>query len=98
MSWSSRYNSGAEGSARRETPPAEFMQRVSARRSTDIRERGVFVRTCRVSSEGNSWADHLSRQRLSPVLAEAAALGLSVIHLHVPPALRDLSWLTASHA
>ena len=90
-------NSGAEWSARRETPSAEFMQRVSARRSEDIRKRGVFVRTCRVSSEGNSWADDLSRQRFSPVLAEAAALGLTVVHLHVPPALRDLSWLTAPH-
>ena len=68
-----------------ETPSAEFMQRVSARRSADIRERGVFVRTCRVSSEGNSWADHLSRQRLSPVLAEAAALGLTLLFTFMCP-------------
>lgn len=77
-------NSGAEWSARRETPTAEFMQKVAARRSADLQSRGVFVRTSRVSSSSNVWADHLSRQRLSSVLAEASALGLSVSHLHLP--------------
>ena len=77
-------NSGAEWSARRETPSAEFIQRVTACRSEGLRKCGVFVRACRVFSKGNSWADHLSRQRLSPVLAEAAALGLTVVHLQCP--------------
>ena len=91
-------NSGAEWSARRETPSAELMQRVATRRSADLHSRDVFARTCRVSSSSNVWADHLSRQRLSPVLAEASALGLSVSHLHLPAELRDLSWLIASRA
>ena len=91
-------NSGAEWSARREAPSAALMQRVTARRSEDLRRSGVFVRTCRVPSTGNTWADGLSRQRVDAVYAEAAALGLVVVRLHVPPALRDLTWIVSSRA
>lgn len=88
-------NTGAEGSMRRETPHALLMQRVADRRSAFLASHGLFSRVCRVDSASNAWADHLSRQRRSIVLAEAAALGLSVVVLEVPDELRDLSWLVA---
>ena len=71
------------------------MQRVADRRSAFLASHGLFSRVCRVDSASNAWADHLSRQRRSIVLAEAAALGLSVVVLEVPDELRDLSWLVA---
>ena len=88
-------NTGAEGSMRRETPHALLMQRVADRRAAFLASSGLFARVCRVASAANAWADHLSRQRRSLVLAEAAALGLSVEVLAVPAELRDLSWLLA---
>jgi hypothetical protein len=88
-------NTGAEFSMRRETPHALLMQRVAGRRAAFLAASGLFARVCRVQSAVNAWADHLSRQRRSLVLAEAAALGLTVEVLAVPAELRDLSWLLA---
>jgi hypothetical protein len=87
-------NSGTEWSMRRETPSARLMQIVAARRSQFLRQRGLFSRVCRVASADNSWADCLSRQKRERVLREAAALGLRVVALPVPPSLRDTHWLT----
>ena len=87
-------NSGAEWSMRRETPAAELMQRVSARRSAYLQQHGLYSRVSRVATSENHWADWLSRQRVAEVLREAAALGLAVVHLQVPPGLRDTHWLT----
>ena len=69
------------------------MQMILQRRSAFLQSTGLFVRTCRVSSAANVWADALSRQQLDVVYTEAAALGLHVVHLHVPPSLRETSWL-----
>ena len=88
-------NSGVEWSARRETPSAEFMQRVAERRATFLQSSGLFSRPCRVPSASNLWADALSRQRRDAVVAEARSLGLSVVMLRLPDAMRDVSWLLA---
>jgi hypothetical protein len=90
-------NSGAEWSLRRETPTARLMQLVAERRSQFLQQRALFARALRVSSAANRWADALSRQAEASVLAEAAALGLEPVLIHVPPDLRDLTWLL-SHA
>jgi hypothetical protein len=89
-------NSGTEWSMRRETPSARLMQLVAARRSSFLRQRGLYSRVCRVTSGDNKWADWLSRQKLHLVLRDAAALGLTVVHLPVPPALRDTDWLCSA--
>ena len=89
-------NSGSEWASRRETPYLELLQRVVARRASFLFDSGVFVTSNRVSSAANVWADALSRQNERLVLEEAAALELRVHWLSVPPALRDLSWLTAA--
>ena len=86
-------NSGTEWSMRRETPAAAYMQAISARRSVFLQQRGLFSRVCRVSSNDNRWADWLSRQRVREVILEANALGLTVLELTVPPAMRDTHWL-----
>jgi len=91
-------NSGAEWSARREAPSAMLMQRVSAFRSEMLSSTRTFVRTCRIPSACNVWADDLSRQRVQKVYAEATALGLTVTELTISPDLRDLAWLTAGLA
>jgi hypothetical protein len=89
-------NTGAEWSMRRETPYAALMQRVSARRSCFLAERRLFVYSYRVTSGDNRWADMLSRQRRAEVLAEAAALGLTVVDCCSELAdLRDTAWLTS---
>ena len=86
-------NSGTEWSMRRETPSAMYMQAISARRSAFLQQRGLFSRVCRVASSDNRWADWLSRQRVRDVIREAGALGLTVVELTVPPAMRDTHWL-----
>ena len=86
-------NTGTEWSARREAPSAKNMQSVTARRSEFLRANRIFARTCRVTSENNTWADDLSRQRLLKVRAEAAALGLSVHIVEVPPHVRNTAWV-----
>ena len=91
-------NTGAEWSMRRETPSTIGMQAVAQRRSSFLQERGLFSRVARVASSDNNWADWLSRQGIERVYAEAAMLGLHVVRLHVPPALRDLSWLFSAVA
>ena len=87
--------SGVEWSARRETPSAEFMQRVAERRATFLQSSGLFSRPCRVPSASNLWPNALSRQRRDAVIAEARSLGLSVVMLRLPDAMRDVSWLLA---
>lgn len=86
-------NRGAEFSAEREAPHAELMQRVAAQRSAWLAASGVFVRSARVSSDENVWADALSRQQLSVVLDEAVALGLRLVEVPLPLSVRDTSWL-----
>ena len=86
-------NSGTEWSARKETPSAENMQRITAARSSELFRRGVYVRTCRVTSSENTWADDLSRGRKAKVVAEAQALGLHVLEVQVPETWRSLAWL-----
>jgi hypothetical protein len=88
-------NSGAEWSLRRETPTARLMQVVAERRSRFLQQRRLFARALRVSSSANRWADALSRQAEGTVVAEATALGLLPVQLHVPADLRDLTWLLA---
>ena len=91
-------NTGTEWSMRRETPSTVGMQTVAQRRSTFLQSRGLFSRVARVTSSDNKWADWLSRQGLYRVLSEASMLGLRVERLHVPSALRDLSWLLSAVA
>lgn len=86
-------NTGGEWLARRETPHAPMLQRIAAVRARWLEEQGVFVTTARVSSKDNTWADDLSRQKVSKVLSEAAALGLRPVELMIAPEWRDLSWL-----
>ena len=87
-------NTGAEWAARRETPHAILMQKVSARRAAYLHEHSIFSRTYRVPSLQNSWADDLSRGRVAKVLAEAVSLGLSPLRVHLHD-LRDTAWLCA---
>jgi hypothetical protein len=87
-------NTGAEWLARRESPHAPRLQRVSARRTDLLLRLRIFARTLRVASKINTWADDLSRQRVAKVLREAAALGLRAQRLHIPADMRDLSWLS----
>ena len=87
-------NSGTEWSMRRETPSSALMQAVAAKRSIFLRDASIFSRVNRVTSADNAWADWLSRQRLSDVLSDAAALGLTVKTVPVsawPDGTRDLS-------
>ena len=91
-------NTGAEWSSRREAPSAQLMQRVAAYRAEHLRRRNVFVRTERVTSAANTWADDLSRQRPDKVVAEASALGLRVQIVAVPDAMRCTRWLTGNPA
>lgn len=91
-------NTGTEWSMRRETPSTVGMQTVAQRRSNFLQSRGLFSRVARVTSSDNKWADWLSRQGLDRVLSEASMLGLRVERLHVPSALRDLSWLLSAVA
>jgi hypothetical protein len=88
-------NSGAEWLARRLSPHEHRMQLISRRRAEFLHRQGLFVRACRVSSEDNRWADHLSRQRVSVVEDEARHLGLSLQLLPIPPELRTTAWLTS---
>ena len=86
-------NSGAEWMARKETPHAHLLQLVAAKRADMLQQLGLFVTTARVSSEENSWADDLSRQRVMKVEHEARLLGLQPVRLEVPVQWRDLAWL-----
>ena len=86
-------NTGAEWMARKETPHAHLLQLVAAKRAEMLQQLGLFVTTARVSSEENSWADDLSRQRVMKVEHEARLLGLQPVRLEVPVQWRDLAWL-----
>ena len=88
-------NTGAEWSMRRETPHAAALQLVAQQRSSFLLERRLFARSLRVSSSSNVWADALSRQRVSSVIAEAVSIGLHTVEIPVPPGLRDVAYLLA---
>ena len=72
-------NTGAEWMARRETPHAHLLQLVAAKRADMPQQLGLFITTARVSSEENSWADDLSRQRVVEVEHDARLLGLQPV-------------------
>ena len=80
---------------RRETPHAAALQLVAQQRSSFLLERRLFARSLRVSSSSNVWADALSRQRVSSVIAEAVSIGLHTVEIPVPPGLRDVAYLLA---
>ena len=88
-------NTGVEWSSRKETARRELMQLVTAKRSDLLAQRGLVPRSARVSSADNIWADDLSRQRVSKVLAEAAARGLACCRVELPADVRDTEWLLA---
>lgn len=86
-------NTSSEWAARRETPHSLALQLLVEYRSAFLQRASLYVRSGRVTSADNRWADMLSRQRVAEVLAEAVALGLEPVRLHIPAPLRDLSWL-----
>ena len=88
-------NSGCEWSMRRETPHAELLQEIVAARQEELLRRQVYVRSERVPSRGNRWADWLSRGHVRRVLGEAAALGLRAVRLQPDAYWRDTGWLVA---
>ena len=86
-------NTGAEWAARRERSGASLRGIVESR-AAFLSATGHFVRTARVSSAANKWADALSRQRVEEVLAEAVACGLTPVRLFPDPAVRAMDWLS----
>ena len=70
-------NSGAEWSARRERSRSAMMEAIIGRRAAWLADSRHFIRTARISSAENLWADMLSRQRAHEVLAAATACGLT---------------------
>ena len=88
-------NTGAEWSFRKETPHAPLLRMITSDRAAFLHKSGKFSRVERVISSSNSWADDLSRGRISKVFLEAEQLGLTVSRLNPCPSLRDTSRLCA---
>ena len=86
-------NTGAEWTARKESPHAPLLQLIAERRASLLKERVVFTRTERVTTDQNLWADWLSRGRIQQFLDDVAAQGLSACDLTPFIRERDSAWL-----
>ena len=86
-------NTGCEWSMRKETPHNARLQQLSAKRQKELTRRGVFVRTERVTSLGNKWADLLSRGHVERVIHEAGECGLLLVRLYPSESWRVSDWL-----
>ena len=86
-------NTGCEWSMRKETPHNARLQQLCAKRQRELARRQVYVRTERVTSEGNKWADLLSRGHVGRVISEARESGLLPVRLSPSAAWRETDWL-----
>jgi hypothetical protein len=83
-------NTVAMAAMRGLTPSTACMQALTVERVAWMLGEGVWEATERITSKANLWADLGSRARVADVMAQAAALGLTVRRVEPPSAWRAM--------
>ena len=91
-------NTVAMAAMRNHSPSTACMQQMTEHRVAWMLAEGVWEACERITSKSNLWADLGSRARTADVLAQAAALGLSVRRVSVPEEWRAMLGQAAEEA
>lgn len=91
--WSFTDNIVAQYAMRDGTSRSHEMQPLIERRSSWMLHRGILEASERITSKANLWADLGSREQISEVVKQAAALGFSERRLPLPA-----GWMEAFEA